>query len=305
MKERFEGANRPQLIAALRRQDIASGSADAAEALAAVGELVEFKPSENIIEQDAADNDVYLLVAGAVAVIVNGAQIGTRKAGQFVGEMAAIEPSLPRSATVTVLEHALALKITSADFLTVSAKIPDFWRALAQELSRRLYQRNSQIFPPNPSPKLFVISSSEAKDIAHALSKGLAPDVFSTVWDEGVFFAGGYTLEALEKQVGEADFAVAIAEADDISESRGVRAPTVRDNVLFELGLFMGKLTRYRTILVHPRVKGLKLPSDLQGLTLIPYDPGDLSTVIARIDPVCIQIRELVKRLGVRTFTAG
>jgi len=82
-----------------------------------------------------------------------------------------------------------------------------------------------------------------------------------------------------------------------------VRAPTVRDNVLFELGLFMGKLTRHRSILVHPKIKNLKLPTDLQGLTLIPYDAGDVSTVKARLDPVCEKLQELVKLRGVRTFT--
>jgi CRP/FNR family cyclic AMP-dependent transcriptional regulator len=158
---------------------------------------------------------------------------------------------------------------------------------------------------PNKAPKLFIISSSEAKSIAHAVRDGLEHDVFSKVWDDGVFFAGGYPLEALEAEVAQADFAVAIAEPDDIVESRGVKAPTVRDNVLFELGLFMGKLTRYRAILVHPKVKGLKLPSDLHGLTVVPYEPGDPTTLAARLTPVCDQIRAVVKRLGVRTFTVG
>ncbi|MCP1843664.1 putative nucleotide-binding protein [Bradyrhizobium sp. USDA 4524] len=65
----------------------------------------------------------------------------------------------------------------------------------------------------------------------------------------------------------------------------------------------MGKLTRYRTILVHPRIKDLKLPSDLPGLTLVPYDAGDEATIPSRISPACDSIRELVRRLGVRTFT--
>ena len=60
----------------------------------------------------------------------------------------------------------------------------------------------------------------------------------------------------------------------------------MRDNVLFELGLFMGKLTRYRTILVHPKVKDLKLPSDLQGLTLASYEQGDDATLATRLKPV-------------------
>jgi predicted nucleotide-binding protein len=302
MKERFEGQNRPQLIAALRRQEFAGGDEVVAEALATAGTLVDIVPGTDFIAQDGHDNDIYLLLAGVVAIIVNGAQIATRMAGQHVGEMAAIEPSLRRSATVHVLEHVVALKLTSADFMQVGKTYPQIWLPIVQELARRLYQRNSSIFVPNAAPKLFIMSSSEAKKIADALRAGLEKDVFSKVWDDGVFFAGGYPLEALEQQVNESDFAVAIAEPDDITESRGTRQRTLRDNVLFELGLFMGKLTRYRTILIHPRVKDLKIPSDLQGLTLIPYDDGDVSTITARIAPVCDKVRELVKKLGVRTF---
>lgn len=306
MKERFEGAqNRPQLIAALCRQDFCGGNSKMAAALAEEGELVEFKAGENLIIQNASDNDIYLLVTGAVAIVINGAQVATRVAGEHVGEMAAIEPSLPRSATVTVVEPVVAQKISSLAFLKVGQAFPQLWLPIAQELSRRLHQRNKTIYPPNEAPKLFIISSSEARGVAYGLRAGLEKDVFSTVWDDGVFFAGGYPLEALEKQVSESDFAVAIAEPDDISESRGQRSPTLRDNVLFELGLFMGKLTRYRTILVHPRVKDLKLPSDLQGLTLIPYEAGDEASISTRIAPACDSIRALVQRLGVRTFTIG
>lgn len=305
MKERFEGDNGPQLIAALRRQDFAGGDAKIAEGLATVGTLIDAKPGQEIIVQNRTDNDIYLLVAGVVAIVVNGAQVAMRKAGQHVGEMTAIEPSLPRSATVRVLEHVVALRLTSADFMKLGETFPQIWLPIAQELSRRLYQRNTSIFLPNETPKLFIMSSSEALKIAEGLRAGLGHDVFSTVWTDGVFFAGGYPLEALEKQVNESDFAVAIAEPDDITESRGLRAPTVRDNVLFELGLFMGKLTRYRTILVHPKIKDLKLPSDLQGLTVIPYEAGDDATILARIAPVCDKVRVLVKDLGVRKFTVG
>jgi CRP/FNR family cyclic AMP-dependent transcriptional regulator len=305
VKERFEGDNRPQLVAALKRQEFVGSSADIAEALATHGALVEFQPGEKIIVQGGIDNDVYFLLAGVAGIIVNGAQIATRNAGQHIGEMAAIESSLPRSATVLVLEPTVALKISSANFMLVGEKFPRIWFPLAQELSRRLYQRNSTIAQPNEAPKLFIISSSEAKAIAYGVRAGLEHDVFSKVWDDGVFFAGGYPLEALELQVAESDFAVAIAEADDIVDSRGKRTPTVRDNVLFELGLFIGKLTRYRTILVHPKVKDLKLPSDLQGLTLASYEQGDDATLATRLKPVCDQIRTLVKKLGVRTFTVG
>jgi CRP/FNR family cyclic AMP-dependent transcriptional regulator len=302
MKERFEGTNRPQLIAALKRQEFVCASSEIAEALAERGVLVEFQPNENLVVQGGIDNDVYFLIAGVVGIVVNGAQIATRKGGQHVGEMSAIEPSFPRSATVLALEKVLALKIIGATFMELGNRFPQAWLPLARELARRLYQRNTTIWVPNEAPKLFIISSSEAKSVAHAVRAGLEHDVFSTVWDDGVFFAGGYPLEALELQVAGADFALAIATADDIVKSRGVKAPTVRDNVLFELGLFMGKLSRYRAILVHPKIKDLKLPSDLQGLTVIQYKTGGKSTLAARLAPVCDQVRELVKKRGVRTF---
>jgi predicted nucleotide-binding protein len=130
----------------------------------------------------------------------------------------------------------------------------------------------------------------------------LEPHVFSTIWSDGVFFAGGYPLEALEKAVSESDFAVAIAQADDVIRSRSKMQPTLRDNVLFELGLFMGKLTRHRAILVHPRVSKLKLPSDLHGLTLLSYALGTPADLTDRLNPVAEEIVKIVKLYGVRTL---
>lgn len=78
------------------------------------------------------------------------------------------------------------------------------------------------------------------------------------------------------KAVGESDFAVAIAQPGDIVGTPRARQSTLRDNVLFEPGILMGRLTRHRPIRVHPRVKDLKLPSDLHGLTLVSTSPANL-----------------------------
>jgi CRP/FNR family cyclic AMP-dependent transcriptional regulator len=301
MKERFEGDNAGQLIRALKLQPLVAHDDVLAARIVKAGALVEYKIGDTLIEQGATDNDIYFLLMGAVAIIVNGANVNVRKAGLTVGEMAAVEPSLPRSATVRALEPTVALKLANARFMDIADEYPKIFRPLAQDLSRRLFQRNETIARPNRSPKLFIISSSEAHDIAHALRAGLEQHVFSTVWDQGVFWAGGYPLEALEQQVAESDFAVAIAEPDDIVESRGARAPTLRDNVLFELGLFMGKLSRHRSILVHPKIKDLKLPSDLQGLTLVSY-PDGTAPLAERLKSACEQVRAVVDRLGVRVF---
>lgn len=303
MKERFEGSNRPQLVAALKEQSFIQADPALAEEFANRGELVELAKGDDMIVQGASDNDVYLLLTGSVAIIVNGAQINLRRAGDHVGEMAAIEPSLPRSATVRALETCVALKVSSTDFMDIGAKSQLIWLPIAKQLARRLSQRNSTILVPNAAPKLFLISSSEAKPIARAIEDNLKGTIAVRVWDQDVFFAGGYPLEALEAQLTEADFAVAVGSADDMTKSRKKSAKTVRDNVVFELGLFMGKLTRYRAVLIHPKDDDLLLPSDLHGLTVIRYDDGDVSTVNDRVVPVCDSLRKLIARAGVRTFS--
>lgn len=302
MKERFEGNNRCNLIDALKRQEFVGGDAAIAEAMAEQGELVEFAKTDKLIVEDGEDNDIYLLLAGTVSIVIKGNEYTTRNAGQHVGEMAAIEPTLKRSATVVANDKVVALKLTSATFMSLGNSYPQIWLPMARELSRRLYQRNILIQPPNEFPKLFIISSAEALPVAKELRTQLEHDVFSTVWTDGVFFAGGYPLEALEKAVAESDFAVAIAQPDDVVRSRKKMQPTLRDNVLFELGLFMGKLTRHRAILIHPRVPSLKLPSDLQGLTLMSYAPGSPADLADRLRPVSDDIRKTVKNYGVRTL---
>ena len=139
--------------------------------------------------------------------------------------MAAIEPSQKRSADVVAHDTVVALKLTNAQFMSLGRSFPQIWLPIARELSRRLYQRNEMIPPPNEYPKLFIISSSEALNVAETIRASLERYVFSTVWNEGVFFAGGPTrCEALEKAVSESDYAIAIAQPDHIVESRGEQA---------------------------------------------------------------------------------
>jgi predicted nucleotide-binding protein len=305
MRERFKGAGEGHLLDALRRQELADGNLDIALAFKKCGELVEFAKGDKLIDQYGEDNDVFLLISGAVAIVVKGNQLATRKAGQQVGEMAAIEPALKRSADVIALDTVVALKISSPNFVEIGRSFPQIWLPLARELSRRLYQRNDLIPPPNEFAKLFIISSTEGIEVARQIQAALERDVFSTIWDQGVFFGGGYPIEALERAVDESDFAMAIAQAEDIIEPRGSRSPTLRDNVLFELGLFMGKLSRHRAILVYPRTADLKLPSDLHGLTMIEYQQGTPEELQSRLGPVCTEIHNLVSSLGVRKLNAN
>jgi CRP/FNR family cyclic AMP-dependent transcriptional regulator len=301
MKKRFEGDGHDQLLEALGRQEFASGKPEIIADLIAKGELVEFKSGEKLIEENESDNDVYLIVAGTVSVVVKGNEVRTLAVGDHVGEMAAIETSHPRSATVVAQGTVVAQKILGAAFIRICDKFPTMWKPISRELSHRLYDRNRLIKEPNELSRLFIISSVEALDVAREIASGLQHDVLATVWTEGVFWASGYALEALENAVAQSDFAVAVAQFEDVVQSRGKTHQALRDNVVFELGMFMGQLGRRRTFLVHPKLHDLQLPSDLHGITPASYIVGKPEDLAARMGPVCTEIRKIVRTIGVRT----
>ncbi len=300
MKTRFDGLEgKKRLIAALKDQKACKGDLAIGTAIADACVVQELKTGDVLIKEGDSDTDVYFIVSGSFSVIVKGKVVATRSTGDTVGEMSAIEPSIPRSATVVADDTCVVAKLPEDAFVRIADENPTLWRSIAQELSKRLLQRNSLISQPNDHPVLFIISSKEALAIAQEIASQLSHDVHPVLWT-GVFFASSYALEALEKAVDSSDFAIAIAQPDDKTTSREVESPSVRDNVIFELGLFMGRLGRARTILFQPKGQELKLPSDLNGLTAVTYPVGDSKKLTSLLTAPCHEVRKLVQELGVR-----
>ncbi|HZD48104.1 MAG TPA: nucleotide-binding protein, partial [Silvibacterium sp.] len=120
-------------------------------------------------------------------------------------------------------------------------------------------------------PSVFIGSSTEGLDIAREVELQLQRDAETTIWKDDVFKPGSGVLETLMNLVEQFDFAVMVLSPDDLLESRGQSVPSPRDNVVFELGLFMGRLGRSRVFVLHEQNAVLKLPSDLAGITLLTY----------------------------------
>src|SRR5439155_364495 len=80
--------------------------------------------------------------------------------------------------------------------------------------------------------------------------------------------AGRTLIEKFEAHARAAAYAVVLLTGDDEAGSiSGERRPRGRQNVIFELGFFFGKLGRERvTVLVQP---GVERPSDVEGLVYI------------------------------------
>lgn len=297
MLPRFEGTEgRRRLEAALRQQVLAAGDAAIATELAAVAQLIEFNAGDLIIRQDAGDNDLFLILSGALRIVVNGRDVAIRRPNEHVGEMVIVDPASPRTANVIAAERSLVAKVTEHAFISIANRRSELWRTIAAQLCRRLNERRRFHPEPNVKPIVFIGSSKERLPIAEAVASGLSTIAAEVrLWSTGVFSASHFTMDDLDAQLRVSDFAVLVAGADDQVISRGETTDAPRDNVVFELGLCMGALTRFRTFLLVPHGQKIKIPSDLIGLTLINFDPTPTDPAAAVKSAVEDLIRHIEK----------
>ncbi len=293
--QRFEGNGGKRLLTdALSAQWLVGHDRELADALADAAELRELTVGEVLITQGDSDNDFYFVLAGSLSIVVNGREVAIRNSGHHVGEMALIDPSLRRTATNTAREQTLVARITEPAFVQIADATPRLWRALASELARRLKEREKFHRQPNPRPKIFVGSSTEALSIASAVTE-LIPTTIATatLWSQGVFGASRFPIDDLETLLPISDFAVLVVAPDDRLTFRGEEFDAPRDNVVFELGLFMGALARTRTFILVPNGLKLKIPTDLLGLNQLRYSPDQSDPKVA----VAAAIEELLAQV--------
>ena len=143
-----------------------------------------------------------------------------------------------------------------------------------------------------PKPSLFLGSSSEGLKVAEEIQAGLMHHVDCTIWSQGVFGLSSGTLESLVRACASYQYAALILTPDDTAVKRGKEGSAPRDNVLFELGLFMGALGREKVFAVHRHGEVLNLPSDLAGVTLAEYVGRADGNLTAAMGPVCSAIKK-------------
>lgn len=150
-------------------------------------------------------------------------------------------------------------------------------------------------------PYVFIGSSSEGLDVAKAIQANLNHVCEPHIWSQGLFGLSQGTLETLVGSLSKFDFAIFVLRSDDIAVSRNKEYNSPRDNVLLELGMFIGGIGKERTFMVVDRSAKIKLPSDLAGITPAFFDPPNKGTMDAAVGTACYQIELAFKMLGLRS----
>lgn len=156
-------------------------------------------------------------------------------------------------------------------------------------------------------PKVFIGSSSESRAIAEQIQDELSSVAECVIWYKQ-FEIGNSAYEDLVNKLALYDYGLLVASADDFTKSRGIKRLSMRDNVLFEFGLFAGRFGRQRSFLFAET--GIKIPSDLNGITLPFYKSAKIRRFFLRtrttpallesqkdsVAEICNQIREHIRK---------
>ena len=150
-----------------------------------------------------------------------------------------------------------------------------------------------------PRPAVFVGSSAEGLPVVEAIAVNLEHCCEVVPWPT-VFGTSEYSLESLETRLDRFDFAILVMTADDITKSRGTVSLAARDNVLLELGIFIGALGRRRTMIVADRSVEIKIPSDLAGINSADFIPPSSGNYCSALSAACFRMKEVIGSLGFR-----
>ncbi len=149
-------------------------------------------------------------------------------------------------------------------------------------------------------PRLFIASSAESLEIAEAVNVNLDHEFEVTIWKNGTFKLSSTTIDDLVEKSSTVDFSLFIFARDDIATIRSRKEHVVRDNVLFEMGLFIGAIGKERSFILKPRDEQMHLPTDLLGTTPADYDSNRSDNdLVSATNRACSLIKSEAQRIGI------
>lgn len=147
-------------------------------------------------------------------------------------------------------------------------------------------------------PTLFIGSSREGLPVAELVKKHMSDFADCRIWNEEVFDFGRSYFETLTELLSLFEYGVMVGTADDFVVSRKEKQMETRDNVLFEFGMFIGRLGRDKVFFL--KEQGAKTPSDLSGISQPEFSSKDAPDLEQQIKDRCERIkRQIAGRAGI------
>jgi NTE family protein len=168
--------------ATLREHPLFHGLAEPALlALAAASGRVELAAGDVLVTEGEAADAAFLVLAGRLAVSVQGRQVGELRRGDLVGEMALLVDE-PRSATVTARRLSVVVRIDGAAFTSLLAAQPNLHRRIGTELVTRLRRANAGVAVSGRGQVIAVLGdgSPVTAELGAALQRALEATGCST-----------------------------------------------------------------------------------------------------------------------------
>jgi len=223
--------------------------AGVAERLADSARVGCFGPGDSLISEGDADTDIFLILAGSAVVEVHGRPVATRRAGQHVGEMALIDPTQCRSATIKAVEETIVARISEDAFARLARTTPELWRRLALELASRLRERGDLVHPRPERPLVFFGSTKEQLDFARKFAAECSSESWEVrVWADGALGVGMSPLNSFIAQRDAIDIAVIVG---SVEEFAGTLLLSSAERLSFQVGAALGRLGAGRTLLIR------------------------------------------------------
>ena len=120
--------------------------------------------------------------------------------------------------------------------------------------------------------KIFIVHGHD-EAAKHKIARFIENlDLTATILDEQPS-RGQTIIDKFEEHAEEAGFAIVLLTADDVGgpkDEKGEFKPRARQNVILELGYFLGVLKRDRVRILYE--EGVELPSDTYGISYVPMD---------------------------------
>ena len=126
-----------EILRGLNDSDLAGLAADLAERRVAAG--------ETIVGEGTGGVAFFFILEGETSVTVGGEEVASLERGEYIGELALLDPDGPRTATVTAKTDVVLAAMSTWQFRPFVLAHPEIAWTLLQRLARRLREAQNPV----------------------------------------------------------------------------------------------------------------------------------------------------------------